>query len=91
MQTFEAVCSTLDDIADIMGSCKIYEKMHWFSQLESAKAVVLQIPKLYASCLRFMADAINYFNTAALGESPRVFFLNSFNFAWFWVLRWSSS
>lgn len=73
MQTFEAVSSALDDIADIMGSCKIYETIHRFSQLESAKAVIFHIPKLYASCLRFMADAIDYFNTDALSKSPVVF------------------
>lgn len=63
MQTFEGVSSALDDIAGVLGSCRIYEKIHWSTDLESAKAVLEQVPQLYASCLRFMAEAINFFNT----------------------------
>lgn len=65
MQTFEGVSSTLDDIAGIIGSCTIYEKIYSSSELESAKAVVVQLPRLYSFCLVFMARAIDYYHTKA--------------------------
>lgn len=69
MHTFEAVSSALDDIASIMGSCRIYESIY-SHDFESAKAVIGQLPRLYAHCLRFMAEAIDYFHTKAPSESP---------------------
>lgn len=68
MHTFEAVSSALDDIASIMGSCRIYESIY-SRDFESAKAVIGQLPPLYAHCLRFMAEAIDYFHTKAPSES----------------------
>lgn len=70
MQTFEGVSSALDNIAGMMGSCRIYERIHLSNEhgLESAKAVAAQIPRLYACCLRFMAEAIDYFQTDAASE-----------------------
>lgn len=68
MQTFEAVSSALGDIASVMGSCRIYEKIY-SNELESAKAVIGQLPRLYAHCLRFMAEAIDYIQTKTPGES----------------------
>lgn len=70
IQTFEVVCLALDDIADIMGSCKIYERIHWFSELQSAKVAILQLPKLYRCYLMFLADVIDYSNTHTLSVSP---------------------
>lgn len=69
MQTFEAVSSALDDIASVMASCRIYEKIYSMN-LESIKAVMEQLPRLYAHCLRFMAEAINYYQTDTAGEFP---------------------
>ncbi|KAL0631347.1 hypothetical protein Q9L58_009793 [Maublancomyces gigas] len=63
MQTFEAVSSALEDIAGIMGSCRIYENIHLSSILKSSEAVIRQLPRLYTHCLIFMADAISYFST----------------------------
>lgn len=67
MQTFEAVSAVLENIAGVMGSCRIYEKIHWSNEhgLQSADAVVQQVPQLYTVCLKFMAEAIDFFNTKA--------------------------
>lgn len=72
MQTFEAASDALDDIAGLMGSCRIYEMIYssWPAGLESAEAVICQLPRLYARCLRFMAEAIDYFNTKTFSELP---------------------
>lgn len=72
MQTFEAVSSALENIAGIMGACKIYEGIHWFNdhRLQSAEAVVQQLPQLCTICLRFLAEAIDFFNTNAPSEFP---------------------
>lgn len=67
VQTFEGVSSALDDIASVMGSCRIYEKIY-ANELESAKAVIGQLPRLYAHCLRFMAEAIDYYQTKTPSE-----------------------
>lgn len=75
MQTFEAVSSTLEDIANIMGSCRIYEEIHSPSNLKSSKAVIDQIPRLYAACLKFMAETIIYFNTNTTSRFSRILFL----------------
>lgn len=42
MQTFEGISSVLDDIAGLMGSCKIYEKIHSSRDFESSKNVIQQ-------------------------------------------------
>lgn len=71
MHTFEGVSAALDDIAGVLGSCTFYERIY-DSELESAKAVFEQLPRLYAHCLRFMAKAIDYFQTTTASElSPR--------------------
>lgn len=62
LHTFEAVSSALDDVASIMGSCRIYERIY-SNDLESAKAVMVQLPRLYTHCLVFVAGAINFFQT----------------------------
>lgn len=62
LHTFEAVSSALDDVASVMGSCRIYERIY-SNDLESAKAVMVQLPRLYTHCLVFMAETINYFQT----------------------------
>lgn len=67
MHTFEAVSSVLEDIASIMGSCRIYERIY-SKEFESAKAVITQLSRLYAHCLRFMAEAIDYFHTKSPSE-----------------------
>lgn len=70
MHTFEGVSAALDDIAGVLGSCTFYERIY-DSELESAKAVFEQLPRLYAHCLRFMAKAIEYFQTATASELSR--------------------
>lgn len=67
MHTFEGVSSALDDIAGVLGSCRIYERIY-DSELVSAKAVIEQLPRLYAHCLRFMAKAIDYFQITTASE-----------------------
>lgn len=76
MQTFECISSTFEDIAGIMGSCRIYEKMHSLSKLESSKAVIDQIPSLYVACLKFIAEAIIYLNTGTTSEFSYVHFFS---------------
>lgn len=69
MQTFEVVSAALEDITGIMGSCRVYEKIHWAGEYQSAKAVIQHLPELYAQCLRFMAKAIEYFSKDTFSES----------------------
>lgn len=74
MQTFEGVSSALDDIAGMMGSCRIYERIHlsYVHEFTSAQAVIAYLPKLYTHCLGFMAEAIEYFQTDTASELPRL-------------------
>lgn len=74
MQTFEGVSSTLENIANIMGSCRIYEEIHSPNELESSKAVTDQISQLYAVCLKFMAEAIIYWGTNTASEFSYILF-----------------
>lgn len=60
MQTFEGISSTLDDIAGLMGSCKIYEMIHSSREFQSSKNVMQQLPCVYAAMLEFTAEAIYY-------------------------------
>lgn len=71
-QTFEVVSSALGNMAGIVGAFKIYEGIHWFNdhRLQSAEAVVQQLPQLGTVCLRFLAEAIVFFNTNAPSEFP---------------------
>lgn len=62
MQTFEGVSAALEDITGIVGSCRLYEKIHWSGEYDSAKAVVQHLPDMYTQCLRFIAKAIEYFS-----------------------------
>lgn len=69
MYTFEGVTSALDDIAGILGTCTIYERIY-DTELDSAKAVFDQLTRLYTCCLHFMAKAIEYFKTSTASGLP---------------------
>lgn len=60
MQTFKGISSTLDDIAGLMGSCMIYERIHGCRGLLTSKNVMRQLPYAYAAMLEFTAEAICY-------------------------------
>lgn len=68
MQTFEGISSGLDEIAGLMGSCKIYDRIHSSRTLESSRAVIEQLPLVYAAMLVFTAEAISYSNTGSVGK-----------------------
>lgn len=68
LQTFDGVSSALEDIAEMMGSCRTYEDLYRSSQRDSGRAVVVQLQKLYVYNLTFMAGAIDYFRTGGLSE-----------------------
>lgn len=60
MQTFEGISSALDDIAGLMGSCKIYEGIHSARELQSSKNIIQQLPLAYVAMLEFTVEAIRY-------------------------------
>lgn len=68
MQTFEAISSALDDIAGMMGSCRIYERIHLTRRLESSKAVVQQLPVAYTAVLKFIVEAVCYSDEKYIGK-----------------------
>lgn len=67
MRTFEGVTSAMDDVAGLLGTCTIYERIY-SGKWDSARAVVEQLPRVYAHCLKFMAQAIEYFQTSTASE-----------------------
>lgn len=69
MQIFEGISSGLDEIAGLMGSCKIYDRIHSSRVLDSSRAVIEQLPLVYTAMLIFTAEAISYSNTGYGGKA----------------------
>lgn len=69
MQIFEGISSGLDEIAGLMGSCKIYDRIHSSRVLDSSRAVIEQLPLVYTAMLIFTAEAISYSNTVYGGKA----------------------
>lgn len=76
MQTFVGISSALDDIAGLMGSCKIYEKIHSSRDLQSSQNVMQQLPHVYGAILEFTAEAIIYSDKKSPGRSPMLPFVS---------------
>lgn len=63
METFEAVTSFLEEIANLIGSCRIYENLFSPGDLESTGRAMKCLLLLYVAILEFIAEANVYFNT----------------------------
>lgn len=63
METFEAVTSFLEEIANLIGSCRIYENLFSPGDLESTGRAMKYLLLLYVAILEFIAEANVYFNT----------------------------
>jgi hypothetical protein len=70
MQTFEATSSALDDIAGMMGSCMVYDRIHSLAcrDLDSSRAVMEQLPLAYEAVLKFISEALYYSDERYIGE-----------------------
>jgi len=69
METFEKVISFLEDVANIVGSCRIYENLFSPGDLESTGRAMRQLLLLYVAILGFIAEANIYFSTPSNGRS----------------------
>lgn len=65
MEAFEKVTSFLEVIANIMGSCRIYENLYSPGNLDSTRPVMDRLRELYDAVLKFIAEANDYFSTSS--------------------------
>lgn len=63
MEAFEAVVLFLEEIASIIGSCRIYENIFSPGDLESTGRAMKGVLFLYVDVLNFIAEANIYFKT----------------------------